>query len=457
MDGTASMFDALLTSDAMAAATAPAAWVDALVLFECALAAAQEELGMLPAGSAAAVADAAAGADLTPSKLGIEGRAGGNPVIPLVRAIGAGGSGGSVPVHYGATSQDAMDTAAMLVSASACGLVLGNLRGAVDACAALASRHRRTLMTARTLLQPALPTTFGLKAAGWLMALTEATATLERTRAEDLAVQLGGAAGTMAAFGAQGLALSAALAARVGLRDPGVPWHTDRTRLLRLGAALTGSATACAKIALDVALMAQAEVGEIAEGGDPGRGGSSTMPHKANPIGAISVLAASRHAHGAFATLVACGVQDHERAATGGWHAEWAALCTLLRATGGCAANVDQLLHGLIVDEDRMRQNLAATRGVVMAEHVALDLAAELGRDEARHLVGQASTRAQLDGRELRDVLAAMPEIARRRTPAQLDALCDPAGYLGVADQLVDRALASHEGSVHPPETMETR
>lgn len=441
------MFDALFTPDRVLAATAPEAWVDALVHFECELAAAQEQLGMLPPGSAELVARAAGRANLTPSRLGADGRASGNPVIALVRAVDAAGGEGPVPVHHGATSQDAMDSAAMLVARQACELVLEDLDAATDACAALARRYRDTPMTARTLLQPALPTTFGYKVAGWLVALDEAAATLRRVASHDLAVQLGGAAGTMAAFGGRGPALSAALAARLGLQDPALPWHTDRGRVLRLGAALAGVATACAKVALDVALLAQAEVGEVAEGGGPGRGGSSTMPQKANPVGAVSVLAAGRHAHGAFATLVSAGVQDHERAGTGGWHAEWQAMTALLRAAGGCTANVSQLLGDLTVHGSRMADNLAATHGVVVAERVTLDLGHDLGRERAREVVGRAAAAAQREGRPLRDVLDSLPEVADLRSPAQLDELCDPAGYLGATDQLVDRALLLHVGT----------
>jgi 3-carboxy-cis,cis-muconate cycloisomerase len=364
-------------------------------------------------------------------------------VVPLVRALVATNDGKPAPVHRGATSQDAMDTAAMLVAARTGQLLLQDLGGATAACAALATRHRHTLMTARTLLQPALPTTFGLKAAGWLVGLSEAYTTLAHAISDDLAVQLGGAAGTMAAFGSQGPALSRALAHRLGLQDPTVPWHTDRSRVVRLGAALVAVASACAKVAFDVALLAQAEVGELAEGGT-GRGGSSTMPQKANPIGSVSILAASRHAHGALATLVAASVQDHERAGTGGWHAEWAPLTDLLRATGGCAAGADALLTGLVVNERKMAENLAATHGVVLGERVALDLLPDLGQEEARAVAARATASAMREGRHLREVLAAMPEVATRRSPAELDALCDPAGYLGSASQLIDRALAAH-------------
>lgn len=439
------MLDALFTSDSVLAATAPRAWVDALVRFEVELARAQEALGILGPGSADAVAGAAGRAQLTPLQLAVDGRSSGNPVVPLVRAIAAAGH--DVPVHLGATSQDAMDTAAMLVAGTVCTVVLGDLDHAAGACAALVEVHRRSAMTGRTLLQPAVPVTFGLKAAGWLVALIEARDALARVATERLAVQLGGAAGTMASFGDRGPELCAALAGRLGLRDPLLPWHTDRSRIVELGAALVVTANACAKIALDVVLLSQAEVGEVAEGGEVGegdRGGSSTMPHKANAIGAVSILAAARHAHGAFATLVAAGVQDHERAATGGWHAEWDALCRMFQATGGCASNAAALLTGLRVDATRMADNLAATHGLVVAERIALDLAPDSGRAEAAALVRKASTQARREGRSLRDVLGAMPEVTALRTPAQLDALCDPWRYLGAADQLVDRALDLH-------------
>lgn len=447
----ASLFDPLLSSDLMLAATSGRAWTESLLRFERELAAAQADLGLLPASAAGAVAEATERLPVDPGTLGTEARTTGNPVVPLVRSLAApaGTESGAaeVPVHLGATSQDAMDTAAMLIAARGCRLVLEDLHAAGTTCAELADRHRRTIMTGRTLLQPALPVTFGLTAAQWLMGVTgAAAAVLDASRR--LAVQLGGAAGTMAAFGEGGPALSARLAQRLHLADPPLPWHTDRSRVVALGAALAAAANACAKIALDVVLLSQAEVGEIAEGGDAGHGGSSTLPHKANAICSVTVLAAARRAHAAFGSLTAGAVQDHQRAGTGGWHAEWSSLTDLLRATGGCTHGAAAIVKGLVVHAPRMRENLDRTNGLVVAERIALDLSKDLGRMEAWSLVGRAGRTAQETDRPLREVLGAMPEITSRRTPEQLDVLCDPFGYLGATDELIDRALASRAAAL---------
>ncbi|MGH9101805.1 MAG: lyase family protein, partial [Acidimicrobiales bacterium] len=350
-------------------------------------------------------------------------------------------------VHLGATSQDTMDTAAMLVALRAGRAILADLDAAADVCASLTHRHRATLMTGRTLLQPALPMTFGLKAGGWLVALTEAGDTLGGVLSDRLAVQLGGAAGTLAAFGDRGLALSARLAERLGLAAPVLPWHTDRSRVADLAHALVRVASACAKVALDVVLLAQAEVAEVHEGGGPGHGGSSTMPQKANPVGSALVLAAARRAQSAASALVSSSVQDHERAATGGWHAEWQALTDGLRAAGGCASGIRRVLDGLQVDVAQMAANLARTHGTVVAERVALDLAADLGREKATAVVGRATRRALAGQQPLRQALGADREVTTLRSPEELDKLCDPAGYLGVTEDLVERALSVHRSS----------
>jgi 3-carboxy-cis,cis-muconate cycloisomerase len=447
----ASLFDPLVSSDSMLAATSPRAWTASLLTFERELAAAQADVGLLSQRGAEAVADATERLFVDSAALGTEARVSGNPVVPLVRSLvalaEAGGDGDAAPVHFGATSQDAMDTAAMLVSAQGCRLVLQDLDAAEVSCAELADRHRHTIMTGRTLLQPALPVPFGLKAAQWLMGLTEASSSVLQA-SRRLAVQLGGAAGTMAAFGDRGPALSARLAERLGLADPPLPWHTDRSRVVSLGAALVAASNAGAKVALDVLLLSQAEVGEVSETGSPGHGGSSTLPHKANAVTSVAVLAAVRRAHAAFGSLVAGAVQDHERAATGGWHAEWSALTDLLRAAGGCTHGAAAIVHGLVVHAARMRQNLDRTNGLVVAERIALDLSGDIGRAEASSVVGRASRTAQEERRSLRDVLGTMPEVTSRRTPEQLDALCDPFGYLGASEVLIERALASR-AAVH--------
>jgi 3-carboxy-cis,cis-muconate cycloisomerase len=345
-------------------------------------------------------------------------------------------------VHYGATSQDIVDTAAMLVSRRALELVLGDVATATAACAALADAHRTTPMVARTLLQHALPTTFGYKAATWLTGLLEAQQLVLAAR-ERLAAQLGGAAGTLAALGEHGPAVAARFAGELGLAEPPLPWHTSRVRVAALGSALATLAGALGKIAVDIVLLAQTEVGEVGEPAGEGRGGSSTMAHKHNPIGSTLALASARRAQAYAGLLTGSLVQEHERA-TGAWHAEWDGIAGVLAAAGGAAAAMAEVLGGLQVHPERMRANLELTRGLVLSERLVFALAARIGQAGARAAVSEAAVRAAERGTALRDELA-----ADRRVPlttAELDAEFDPETYMGAAEVFIGRALDLYRG-----------
>ena len=346
------LFHGILARGAVAAEVDERAWLQAMLDVEAALARAQ--------GSpyAAEIAGGAQSELFDVGRLGADGALSANPVVPLVDALRERvGAEPAHDVHRGATSQDILDSAAMLVAQRALGPLLEDLRGAADAAAGLAERHRNTAIAGRTLLQQAVPTTFGLKAAGWMTALDEAVARLDAVRRERLAVQLGGAAGTLAALGDTGPDVLAALARELGLAEPVLPWHSDRTRIAELAGALGEACGAAGKPAGDVVLLAQDEVGEVREGGDPGRGGSSAMPHKRNPVAAVSALACARQAPGLVATLLASMVGEHERAA-GAWQAEWRPLTDLLRFTGSAAAWTRDCLEHLEVDAGRMAANL---------------------------------------------------------------------------------------------------
>ncbi len=368
-------------------------------------------------------------------RLAEEGRAVGNPAEPLVRALRAEvGADAADQIHLGATSQDIMDTAAMLVARRAVALVLAELDRLAAGCAELARVHRSTPMAARTLLQQAVPTTFGLRAAGWLTSTLAARRRLAYVNDERLAAQLGGAAGTLAALGDQALEVVALFAQELGLVEPSLPWHADRQRLAELGAALTASAGAAAKVGRDIVLLAQTEVGELAE---VAGGVSSTMPQKRNPVRSTVAVACERLAHAHTGVLLGGLAHEHERA-VGGWHAEWEALSGGLAFAGGAAAAAADAVSGIEVDAERMRRNLDAGQGLVVAERVSYALAPRLGRAGAHELVAAAA-----QAPSFREAL-----LADERTglsAGELDLLLDPATYLGAAEELVDRALAEYE------------
>ncbi len=442
----ASLFAGLFAHGDVAAAVSDRALVDAMVEFEVALLRALAVLEIAPVEAAdelsAAVEQGALELDL--AELGRATGDQGTPVPGLLRALRRQLSGAAAAhLHKGATSQDVIDTAMMLVTRRALDLIVADLSAAADACASLVERHRSSIEPGRTLLQQALPLTFGLKAAGWLAALDGALAELSVIRGGELAVQFGGAVGTLASLGDRGLDVAGELASQLGLLDPSLPWHTIRLRPARIASALGATLGVTGKIGRDVVLLAQTEVAEVVEGGGAGRGGSSTMPHKRNPVGAIGLVACAQRAPGLVATMLGAMMQEHERGA-GTWQAEWETLPVLLRLTGSAAALVRELLAGLEVDAEKMRADMDVTGALVMSESVAAALAPALGRADAQDLVEKAARRSLESGRTFRDVLLELPPVADALGPDRLDAALDPALYLGVTTDLIDRALAAH-------------
>ena len=343
----AAIFASIFVPEAVQETVSDRAWVQAMLDAEAALAAAEADEGVISAEAAAAVARACEG------KFELSGaRDAANPVVPLARALRER----APEAHFGATSQDILDTAAMLVARRARALIVDELDAVAAACARLAGEHRRTPMAARTLMQQALPTTFGLKAAGWLAGVAAAR---DGLAAVPLAAQLGGAAGTLAGLGP---AVLSRFAARLELAEPPLPWHSDRTRVAALGSALAIAAGACEKVALDIVLLAQNEVGEVAESSEGGRGGSSAMAHKRNPVGAIRARAAARSVRGAVSVLLEAMAGEHERAA-GAWQSEWGALSSALAGTGGAVWSLREALEGLTVDPERMAANAEGLPG----------------------------------------------------------------------------------------------
>lgn len=439
------LFGPIFVPDRFREAVGGRAWLQAMLDAEGALAVAQARAGLIPEEAAETIASRCNAGLFDPEEIGREGRAAGNPVPPLVRALTAAVSEVSEDaaryVHKGTTSQDITDTAAMLVAKRALDLILAEVDGISSACARLAEAHRDTLMAGRTLLQQALPTTFGLKAAGWLVSVLAARKKLLDVRSSHLAAQLGGAAGTLASLGGSGVSVLEEYARELDLVEPVVPWHTDRFRVAEVGGALSLVAGVLGKISLDVILLSQTEVGEVAEPSDGGRGGSSTLPHKRNPILSVTAAASARRVVDLSRTLQAAMVQEHERAA-GAWHSEWEALSDALALTGGAAAAVREVTDGLQVHPKKMRENLDATGGLLLAENVTTVAAEHLGRLKAHDLV-QAAARRAVDGeRSFREELLGDAGIREVLSEEEIDAVLDPAGYLGSAGTFVDRALA---------------
>lgn len=427
------------TGSPAAAATGDTAYLQALLDAEAALTRAQASLGLAPTEASTAVtaaADAGTGA-IDGSSLAERARGGGNPVIPLVADLTkAVGAEYGPYVHRGATSQDIMDTATMLVAARTLDLVLADLGRTEAALARIAAEHRDTAMPGRTLTQHAVPTTFGWKAAGWRSLVLDARDRLAVVRAS-LPAQLGGAAGTLAAFTVFGAhdarALSAAYARELGLCEPKLPWHTLRTPIADLAGALAFAAGALGKVAVDVLTLARTEIAEVAEGSG---GGSSAMPHKANPVRSTLIAAAARRAPQLAATLYGSLAAEDERPA-GAWHAEWEPLRDLLRLVGGAARDAVELTRGLRVNADTMRRHLDLTHGLIVSERLAAELAPVLGRARAKELLTRAAERVYAEGRSLGELLAEGPELKE----IDLADLTDPTRYTGSAGSLTDRAL----------------
>ncbi|MGW6262527.1 3-carboxy-cis,cis-muconate cycloisomerase [Streptomyces sp. NPDC055085] len=422
------------------AETSDAAYLRALLDAEAALTRAQASLGLAPAEAAAAVSEAAAGARFDVASIALRARSGGNPVIPLVADLTAAVAAEHGPyVHRGATSQDILDSATMLVAARTLDVLLGDLDRTARALARLAREHRDTVLPGRTLTQHAVPTTFGLKAAGWRSLVLDAGDRV-RTVRSSLPAQLGGATGTLAAFTVFGAGdtreLTAAYARELGLAAPVLPWHTLRTPVADLAGALAFTAGALGKTAVDVLTLSRTEIAELAEGSG---GGSSAMPHKANPVRATVVAAAARRAPLLAATLYGALTAEDERPA-GAWHAEWEPLRDLLRLVGGAAAQAAELTEGLRVDSAAMREHLDLTHGLIVSERLAAELAPLLGRSRAKELLTRAAGRAVSERRPLADVLGEEPDLADL-TASDLADLTDPTRYTGSAGALTDRAL----------------
>jgi len=421
-----------------------------MLRFEWALSGALEEAGMAAAGSADAVAAFQDAEFVDRDALREEARLAGNLAIPFVRQLTAAvrerNRDAAAAVHLGATSQDVLDTALVLQTRDALNLIQNAVAELDRQLVQQARSHAGTVLAGRTWLQDGPPITLGLKIAGWIAALRRHADRLRAAGVRARVLQFGGAVGTLAPLAENGAAISASLARRLELAEPELPWHAHRDRFVEVASALGMLVGTLGKMARDISLMMQTEVGEVLEPAGEGRGGSSTMPHKRNPVASALILAAAVRVPGLVATMMSAMVQEHERG-LGCWQAEWNTYPEICRLTAAALDHALEIAGGMEVHPERMAANLVATRGLAMAESVSMALAAKVGRGIAHNLVERAAQRALEPGRHLRDVLLAMPEIREYFDEAEIDRLLDPQNYLGSARRFLDRALGGPDAS----------
>ncbi|HXQ27514.1 MAG TPA: 3-carboxy-cis,cis-muconate cycloisomerase [Candidatus Acidoferrales bacterium] len=441
----ARLIESLATTGPLADLFSDDSLLQAMLDFEAALARAEARSGIVPKAAAEAIAAAAKAGNFDAASLSSETLRAGTPGIPLVNAltakVRAANPDAARYVHWGATSQDVADTALILLLKKSQPILAADLSRLEAALRKLSDAHEHTVMLGRSLMQAAPPVTFGLKAAGWFAAIRRSRARLDAAFAESLVLQFGGSTGTLAALGTDGLAVGRAMAGELGLGFPDAPWHAHRDRLGALVAAcgvLTGS---LGKMARDISLLMQSEVAEAAEPGGEGRGGSSTMPHKRNPVASSLALAAANRVPGLVAAFLSGMVQEHERG-VGGWQAEWPTVSAVIQATGLAAASMAEAAGGLDVNKARMREDIDATRGAIFAERAMMLLGAALGRDVAYKLLEEATRKSTAQQRRLAEVLAETPEVSKVLDSKALRDLETPEGYLGVADALRKRLLS---------------
>ena len=441
------LFDAYFTAKAMGQVFSDHGRVQAMLDVESALARAQARVEVIP-HSALAPITAACRAELYDFEaLGLAIASAGNSAIPLVKALGKQ-IASTAPeaeryVHLGATSQDIMDTGLVLQLRAALGLIEADLVRLADVLAQQAQRYATTPLAGRTWLQQATPVTLGMKIASWLGAVTRNRQRLDELKPRLLCLQFGGASGTLAALGDQAMPVAQALANELGLNLPEQPWHTQRDRLVEFGAVLGLIAGSLGKVGRDISLLMQTEAAEVFEPSAPGKGGSSTMPHKRNPVGSAVLISAATRVPGLLSILFSAMPQEHERS-LGLWHAEWETLPEICCVVSGALVQALNIAQGLEVDSERMARNLDLTHGLVLAEAVSIVLAQRVGRETAHHLLEQCCKRAVAEQRHLRAVLGDEPQITAQLSADELDRLLDPAHYLGQATTWVERARAEH-------------
>ena len=439
------LIDSMATTAPLAAVFSDESVLQAMLDFEVALARAEARLDIIPHAAAELIAREAGASGFDVPAITAATLRTGTPAIPLVEQltarVRAKDHAAAGFVHWGATSQDVCDTAMVALLCRARTILFADLARLEEALQSLAEKHGQTVMLGRTLLQAATPITFGLKAAGWLAAIARSRRRLEKSFQQACVLQFGGASGTLASLGNRGLAVAQAVADELKLTLPDAPWHTHRDRLAELVCSCGVLAGSLGKMARDVSLLMQNEVAEVAEPAATGRGGSSIMPHKHNPVGCVLALSAAGRVPQLVSAFLSSMVQEHERAA-GGWQAEWSIISSVISAIGLAVSAMAEVAAGLTVDAARMRANLDATRGAVFAERAMMVLADKMGRDAARKLVEEAVRLSREQGRNLSATLDAMKDLPPGAAALLAD-LEKPEQYLGAADEFRKRLLAA--------------
>jgi 3-carboxy-cis,cis-muconate cycloisomerase len=442
------LFDSIFRWEPVAKLFRGDTFLQRMLDFEAALAAAEATSGVIPSSTASVIAAKCRVELFDKQKLAEAAALAGNLAIPLVKQlrtlVAADNKDAAGFVHWGATSQDTIDTALVLQLREALPLISAELEKLCDRLAKMADQHRNTPIVARTWMQHAIPTTLGIKFAGWLAALTRHRERFRETQNRCLVLQFGGAAGTLAALGPQGEVIAKHLSEQLKLPLPQMPWHSHRDRMSEVATTLGLLTGTLGKIARDISLHMQTEIDELREPAEEGRGGSSTMPHKHNPVACAMILAAATRVPGLVATMLTAMLQEDERG-LGGWHAEWETLPEIVCLTAGAMRHLANVVPHLEIDVKRMRENLELTKGLIFAEAITAALGEKIPRSQARELIDAASQRAIKEKRHLRDVLHDDQKIAAHLSSDQLDKLFDPRNYTGTSNEFIDRVIENYK------------
>jgi 3-carboxy-cis,cis-muconate cycloisomerase len=445
------LLDGLFRSKAIDEIFIDSATLQSVLDFEAALARVEARVGVIPLAAAPAIAAKCKAELFDAEAIANAAALAGNLAIPLVKQltslVARENKDAARYVHWGATSQDAIDTGRILQLRQALELIVSDLDRVTALLATLADKYRATPIAGRTWMQQAIPTTFGMKLAGWLDALDRHRSRLRESQKRCLVLQFGGAVGTLAALHDKGLEVARALADDLRLPLPALPWHAHRDRIAEIAATLAVLGGTLGKIGCDISLLMQTEVAEVSEPSGGGRGGSSTMPHKRNPVTSAVLLAAAARVPGMVSTMLSAMVQQQERG-LGGWHAEWETLPEIVRLVGGALHHLAEMLPRMEINTRKMRENLEITHGLIFAEVVAMLVGEKLGRMATHELVDAACRRASAEGKHLREILSQDPVLSKHLTPIDLDHIFAPERYLGIADGLITKALRAHRDTL---------